>query len=94
MPSRSGSIQIWKSVVVSGSRFIRVADPGAGAHHLHVASFGAPLVAEAVRMGYGALAHIGDDLHVGVGVRRKARMRRDLVVVPHPERAPAHALGS
>ena len=44
-------------------------------------------------MGDGSVAHIGDDLHVGVGMRREAGMRRDLVVVPHPDRAPAHALG-
>ncbi len=37
-------------------------------------------------------ADVGDDLHVGVRVRREAGLRRDLVVVPHPDRAPAHAV--
>ena len=67
--------------------------PRAGAHHLHVAGFGAALVAEAVLMGDRAFADIGDDLHVGVGMRRKAGVRRDLVVVPHPQSAVAHIVG-
>src|SRR5262249_38404792 len=70
-----------------------VPDAAARAHHLHVAGLRASLVAEAVLMGDGAVGHIGDDLHVGVGMRGKAGLRRDLVVVPHPQRAPAHALG-
>ncbi len=37
-------------------------------------------------------AHVSDDFHVAVGVRRKTRMRCDSVVVPHADRAPAHAL--
>jgi hypothetical protein len=61
-----------------------VADAGPRAHHLHVAGFGASLVAERVLMGDGTFAHIGDDLHVGMGMRRKAGVRRDLVVVPDP----------
>ena len=44
-------------------------------------------------MGDGALADIGDDLHVGVRVGREARIGSDLVVVPHSERAMAEALG-
>src|SRR6185437_8943918 len=67
-----------------------VADAAAGAHHLYVARFGPALVAEAVLMRDRALADIGDDFHVGVGVRRKAGVRRDLVVVPHPKRAVTH----
>ena len=43
-------------------------------------------------MGDGSVAHIGDDLHVRVRMRREAGMRRDLVVIPHADRAPAHAL--
>ena len=39
-----------------------------------------------------ALPHIGDDLHVGVRVRWKTGLRRDLVVVPDAQRAPVHAL--
>src|SRR5262249_9611028 len=68
-----------------------VADAGSGTHHLHVAGFGTPLVAETVLVRDSALAHIGDDLHVGVGMGRKARIGGDLVIVPYPQRAPAHA---
>src|SRR6185437_10576583 len=67
-----------------------VADAAASAHHLHVARFGSALVAETVLMRDRALADIGDDFHVGVGVRRKAGVRRDLVFVPHPKRAVTH----
>ena len=70
-----------------------VTDTGAGAHHLNVARFGAALVAEAVLMGDRALADIGDDFHVGVGCGGKAGVRRDLVVVPHPQGAVAHIAG-
>ncbi|MGY4598747.1 hypothetical protein ACVWXL_006493 [Bradyrhizobium sp. GM22.5] len=70
-----------------------VADAAAGAHHLHVARFGAAFVAEAVLMGDRALAHIGDDFHVGVGMGGKAGVRRDLVVVPDPQGAVTHVVG-
>ena len=66
---------------------------GAGAHHLHVARFGAALVAETVLVSDRAFADIGDDLHVGVGMRGKAGVRRDLVVVPDPQGAVAHISG-
>src|SRR6516162_1065183 len=71
----------------------RMTDAGSGAHHLHVTGFGAAFVAEAVLMGDRTLADIGNDLHVGMGVRRKPGIRRDRVVIPYPERAPTHALG-
>ena len=72
-----GSIQIWKTVVVSGSQVVLgVADAGAGAHDLDVAGLGAALVAQAVLVGDRALADVGDDLHVGVRVRREAGVRR------------------
>src|SRR3546814_12144678 len=38
-------------------------------------------------------ADIGDDFHVAVRMRGKAGLRRDGVVVPDPQRAPAHAIG-
>src|SRR6516162_1349410 len=72
---------------------LRVTDTGSGTHHLHVAGFGAAVVTEAVLVGDGTLADIGDDLHVGVRVRRKPGVRGDRVVIPYPDRAPAHALG-
>ena len=71
-----------------------VADAGAGAHHLHVAGFGAALVAQAVLVGDRAFADIGDDLHVGVRVRREAGVRRDLVVVPDAQAPQPMRLGS
>src|SRR5262249_7029897 len=58
--------------------------------HLNVARFRPPLVAEAVLVGNGALAHIGDDFHVGVGMRGKAGVRSDLVIVPYPQGTVAH----
>ena len=72
---------------------VQVMSAGSGTHHLDVASFGASLIAEAVLMGDCTLADIGDDLHVGVRVWRKPGVRRDRIVIPYPERAPAHALG-
>src|SRR3546814_19890412 len=36
---------------------------------------------------------ISDDLHVGMGMRRKPGTSGDGVVVPHPDRAPTHAGG-
>src|SRR3546814_7363197 len=36
---------------------------------------------------------VGDDLHVAVRMRRKARLCRNAVVIPHAQRAPAHAVG-
>src|ERR1700730_16584416 len=64
-----------------------MADAASRAHHLHVAGFGAALVAERVLVRDRAFADIGDDLHVGMGMRRKAAVRRDLVVVPDAKRA-------
>ena len=85
-PCVVGSIQIWKILVLVGSQIVLgVADAGAGAHHLHVARLGAALVAKDVLMGDRAFADIGDDFHVGVGMGGKAGVRRDLVVVPHPQ---------
>src|SRR6516164_1752032 len=72
---------------------LRMTDTGSGAHHLHVTGFGTAFVAEAVLMGDRTLADIGDDLHVGVRVRRKPGSRGDRVVVPNPERTPTDALG-
>src|SRR5260221_8523837 len=67
-----------------------MADAGASTHHLHVAGFGAALVAEIILVGDGTLPDIGDDLHIRMGMGRKARVRGDLIVIPDPEGAPAH----
>jgi hypothetical protein len=70
-----------------------VPDAGAGAHDLDVSGFGAAFVAETVPVRHRARAHIGDDFHVGVRVRRKACIGRDLVVIPDAQRAPARTCG-
>ena len=67
-------------------------DAGACAHHLHIAGRRAAFVAQVVLVGDGAFAHIGDDLHVRMRVRRKTGLRLDRVVVPDPQNAPVHAL--
>src|SRR5262245_7287465 len=66
-------------------------DAGPRAHHLHVARLGSAFVSKVVLVRDRTLAHIGDDLHVGMGMRWKARVGRDLVVVPNAQGAPAHA---
>ena len=63
-----------------------------GTHHLHIARGGAALIAEVVLVRDCTLAHIGDDLHIAVGMRWKTGVRSDGVVIPYPERAPTHAL--
>jgi hypothetical protein len=70
-----------------------VPDTGAGAHHLHVSGFGSAFIAETVLVRHRAFANVGDDFHVRVRVRRKARVGRDLVVVPDAQRAPTHSRG-
>ena len=57
----------------------------AGRHVLELARPQHAAVAETVLMRDRAFANIGDDLHVGMGMRGKAGVRRDLVVVPHPQ---------
>src|SRR5690606_18213346 len=68
-----------------------VADAAAGTHHLHIAGHGAATVALVVLVADRAFAHIGDDFHVRVRMRREAGAGSDGVVVPHPQRAPVHA---
>ena len=41
----------------------------------------------------GAFADVGDDLHVGMRMRREAGPGGDLVVVPNAQAAPSHARG-
>ena len=92
-PCPAGSIQIWNSVVGMVPVVLGVANAGPRAHHLDVARLGAALVAEAVVMRDRARADIGDDLHVGMRVRGKARIGRDLVVVPHAQSPVPQPLG-
>jgi hypothetical protein len=72
---------------------LSMANAGARAHHLYVAGLRAALIPEAVLMADGAFAHISDDLHIGVRMRRETGIRRDLVVVPYPDGAVAESLG-
>src|SRR5262245_32847828 len=79
-----------------GHRFpivLGVANAGPCAHYLNVARLGAAFIAEAVLMRDRARADIGDDLHVGMRVRRKAGMGGDLVVVPDAQSPVSHPLG-
>src|SRR3546814_4252397 len=55
---------------------LAVGDAGAGAHHLDVACRGAARIAHGVAVADRAGADIGDDLHVAVRMRRKARLCR------------------
>src|SRR5690606_3069626 len=68
-------------------------DTRAGAHDLDVAGLGPALVALAVPVADRAPAHVGDDLHVGMRMRREAGAGLDRVVVPDAQRAPAHPVG-
>lgn len=70
-----------------------MAHAGSGAHHLNVAGTGAALVAHRILVRDRARADIGDDLHVLVRMRRETGIGADFVVVPHPDRAPAHPGG-
>ena len=62
-------------------------DPGSRAHDLDIASDSPADIAGAVFMRDGALADIGDNFHVGMGVTAKAGTGRDLVIVPDHEGA-------
>jgi hypothetical protein len=68
-------------------------DAASRAHHLHVAGLSPALVAKRVLVRDRAFADIGDDFHVGVRMGGKAGIRRDLVIVPHPQGAVAHIIG-
>src|SRR5215210_234813 len=64
-------------------RGVRLAmcDARACAHLLHLAGANHAAPARGVAVFERALDDVGDDLHVGVRVRRKARGRRDVVLV-------------
>src|SRR3546814_11695142 len=83
-------ISDWSSDVCSSDL---VADAGAGAHHLDVAGGGAALIAHRILVADRARANIGDDLHVGMGMRRKTGLGPDLVVVPDADRSEERRVG-
>ena len=62
-----------------------------GAHYLDVARAGAPFITHRIAMADGAGANVGDDFHVTVGMRRKAALGGDPVIVPDANAPPAHA---
>src|SRR5690606_26181766 len=70
-----------------------VSDACASRHDLNVTGFGAALIAKAVLMGDRAFADIGDDFHVGMGVRRETGTGGDFIIVPDADRPPAHTFG-
>jgi hypothetical protein len=71
-------------------------DTGTCAHHLHVAGDNAARISQVVTMAQYAVAHKGNDLHVGVGMRREnrrsARFRRHSRSAAPPSRS-VHAQG-
>lgn len=66
-------------------------DARARRHHLNVACLGTAFIPQIVPMGDRAFAHIGDDFHILVRVRRKAGSRSDDVIIPHAQTAPVGA---
>src|SRR4029453_14226791 len=69
-----------------------MAGAGANPHHPPPPPPGGALMPEAVLVRDRALPDIGDDLHVRVRMRGKARVGGDLVVVPYSDHAVAEAL--
>src|SRR5882724_1489538 len=66
-----------------------MSDAGAGAQDLNVSRFDSAFVAETVSVSDGTFTDIGDDLDIGMHLQRKARIWRDLFVVPNAHAAPA-----
>src|SRR3981189_305145 len=64
-------------------------DAGAGAHDLNVSRLDSTLVAETISVSDCTLTDIDDDLDIGMHLQRKARVWRDLFVVPNAHAAPA-----
>jgi len=66
-----------------------MSDASAGAHDLNVSRFDSAFVAEAISVSDCTFTDIGDDLDIGMHLQRKARVWRDLFVVPNTHAAPA-----
>src|ERR1700730_7382016 len=64
-------------------------DAGAGAHDLNASRFYSAFVAETISVSDCTFTDIGDDLDIGMHPQRKARVWRDLFVVPNAHAAPA-----
>src|SRR5258708_19594719 len=66
-----------------------MSDASAGAHDLNVPHFDSAFVAETISVSDCTFTDIGDDLDIGMHLQRKARVWRDLFVVPNTHAAPA-----
>src|SRR5262249_42443884 len=69
---------------------LAVANPGAGAHLLHLAWPDHGTGPHAVLMFKGALEHVGDDFHVAMRMRGKPVARLDAIFVDHAQAAEGH----
>ena len=66
-----------------------MSDAGAGADNLHVSRFDSAFVAETIPVCDCPFPDIDEDLDVGMHLQRKARVWRDLFVVPNAHAAPS-----
>ena len=78
-------IQIWRKCTGSFSEALN-----SGAHPLHLTRLDRGAVTHAVLVRELALEDIGQDLHVGVAVRREAPARGDAIFIDHAQRAESH----
>ena len=60
--------------------------PGTGRHYLYFPSFGDTLISQAVFVGDGSLADIGDDFHIPVGVHGETGSGLNAVIIPNNQR--------
>src|ERR1700730_15259732 len=66
-----------------------MSDAGAGTHDLNVSRFDSAFVAETISVSDCTFADVDDDLDIRMRLQRKARVWRDLFVVPNAHAAPA-----
>ena len=66
-----------------------VLDAGPCTHDLNITCDDTPPISKTVAMAHGTVTDIRDDFHVDVAVRRETAVRRNFVIVPDAQRAPA-----
>src|SRR6202049_2478523 len=66
-----------------------MSDASAGAHDLNVSRFDSAFVAETISVSDCTFTAIDYDLDIGMHLQRKARVWRDLFIVPNAHAAPA-----
>src|SRR5882762_9343360 len=66
-----------------------MSNASAGAHDLNVSRFDPAFVAETISVSDCTFTDIDDDLDIGMHLQRKARVWRDLFVIPNVHAAPA-----